>query len=105
MPLDMQRALCGACGQAVYRVGQDSPWLTLFARPGETAACQAVADGRHLPCPQGHKPGEHDASCMPPADPDNADLRLLRAIYGLCPLCDRTDQHGHPYGPPPGRPG
>ena len=43
-----------------------------------------------------HQPGDHDASCMPPADPNNPELRLLRAIYGLCSLCDRTEDHTHP---------
>lgn len=42
-----------------------------------------------------HRPGDHDATCVPPAAPDDAALSLLRAIYGLCPLCDNTDEHGH----------
>jgi hypothetical protein len=46
-------------------------------------------------CSQGHRYGEHDASCIAPADPDDPELRLLRAIFGLCPLCDRTDDHRH----------
>jgi hypothetical protein len=46
-------------------------------------------------CSQGHRPGEHDITCCPPADPDDAATRLLRAIYGLCSLCDRTEPHGH----------
>lgn len=42
-----------------------------------------------------HVPGEHDATCVPPADPTNPELRLLRAIFGLCPLCDKTENHNH----------
>jgi hypothetical protein len=49
-------------------------------------------------CTQGHADGEHDASCMPPADPSNPELRLIRAIFGLCAECDRTDMHGHAGG-------
>ena len=40
-----------------------------------------------------HSPGQHDATCMPPADPSNANLRLLRAIFGLCPNCNETAPH------------
>lgn len=29
------------------------------------------------------------------ADPGNKYLRLLRAVYGLCPDCDREDEHVH----------
>ena len=32
---------------------------------------------------------------MPPADPADREVRLLRAIYGLCPECDREDEHEH----------
>lgn len=39
-------------------------------------------------CTQDHEPGNHDASCMPPAEPGNPELRLLRAIFGLCPYCN-----------------
>lgn len=58
-----------------------------------------------------HQDGEHDAGCVPPADPGNPELRLLRAIFGLCGICDNQDQHhhtdeeyaaaisGHPYEP------
>lgn len=42
-----------------------------------------------------HRDGEHNQSCMPPADPGNPELRLLRAIFGLCADCDRTDEHEH----------
>lgn len=42
-----------------------------------------------------HQDGEHDASCCPPADPGNPELRLLRAIFGLCPICDVEAPHGH----------
>ena len=42
-----------------------------------------------------HGYGEHDATCMPPAEPGNAELRLLRAIFGLCPLCDKVEEHEH----------
>ena len=45
-----------------------------------------------------HQPGEHDITCVPPADPSDPALRLLRVIYGLCGLCDRTDEHEHPCG-------
>lgn len=30
---------------------------------------------------------------LPPADPDNPETRLLRAIFGACPDCDETDPH------------
>lgn len=39
-----------------------------------------------------HQPGQHSAACCPPAEPGNPELRLLRAIFGLC---DRTDKHDH----------
>ena len=42
-----------------------------------------------------HQDGQHDAGCLPPADPRNPELRLLRAIFGLCSLCDREDEHEH----------
>ena len=38
---------------------------------------------------------EHGASCLPPADPRDPELRLLRAIYGLCPICDVPEPHRH----------
>ena len=43
-----------------------------------------------------HVEGDHDASCMPPADPADTHLRLLRVIFGLCADCDRADDHEHP---------
>lgn len=43
-----------------------------------------------------HGDGEHDKSCTPPADPGNPELRLIRAIFGLCPDCDNPDDHEHP---------
>jgi hypothetical protein len=43
----------------------------------------------------GHGDGEHNQSCVPPADPAYLALRLLRAIYGLCPDCDNEDHHDH----------
>ena len=52
-----------------------------------------------------HRDGDHDPSCIPPAEPDNPELRLMRAIWGLCPDCDDTEEHEHPqrqenwYGP------
>jgi hypothetical protein len=44
---------------------------------------------------QKHVPGEHNASCAPPADPRNPELRLLRAIFGLCAFCDSPLPHEH----------
>jgi hypothetical protein len=44
-----------------------------------------------------HHDGDHDQSCMPPAEPMNGELRLLRAIFGLCGFCDRKDPHEHRY--------
>ncbi len=38
---------------------------------------------------------EHDASCIPPANPQDNDLRLLRAVYGLCPDCNKAGTHTH----------
>lgn len=52
-----------------------------------------------------HGYGEHDQSCTPPADPENQELRLIRALWGLCPDCDRTDEHEHPDGHDPDHPG
>jgi hypothetical protein len=46
-------------------------------------------------CTKFHKDGEHDQSCMPPANPNNPELRLMRAIWGLCPYCDNTEEHNH----------
>lgn len=42
-----------------------------------------------------HQDGDHGIECMPPADPAWPELRLLRAIYGLCPNCDIEDEHEH----------
>lgn len=42
-----------------------------------------------------HKPGDHDITCMPPAEPRNPELRLLRAIYGLCPDHDACTPDMH----------
>jgi hypothetical protein len=42
-----------------------------------------------------HQPGEHDRTCMPAAEPDNPELRLLRVIFGMCPYCDNPDEHEH----------
>jgi hypothetical protein len=42
-------------------------------------------------CTQDHRPGHHDRSCLPPADPKNPELRLLRAIFGACPDCDHPE--------------
>lgn len=42
-----------------------------------------------------HQDSEHDASCLPPADRNSPELRLIRAIWGLCGACDRTDDHDH----------
>lgn len=46
-------------------------------------------------CTKGHGYGQHDASCMPPADPANPELRLIRAIFGLCPECNNRGLHVH----------
>ena len=35
---------------------------------------------------------------LTPADPADAQLRLLRILHGLCPLCDRTEHHAHGTG-------
>jgi hypothetical protein len=32
---------------------------------------------------------------VPAPRPRHPETRLLRAIYGLCPDCDRTDEHSH----------
>ena len=42
-----------------------------------------------------HQDGEHDPACAPPADPGNPELRLYRAIWGLCPDCDKAEDHEH----------
>lgn len=42
-----------------------------------------------------HRDGEHSVDCIPPAEPDNPELRLIRAIWGLCPECDLTEPHVH----------
>lgn len=46
-----------------------------------------------------HADGEHTADCVPPADPANPELRLIRAIWGLCSYCNRTDEHEHTEDP------
>jgi GNAT superfamily N-acetyltransferase len=43
-----------------------------------------------------HGYGEHDQFCMPPADPRSPEIRMIRAIWGLCAWCNRTDMHDHP---------
>lgn len=55
----------------------------------------------------GHKMGDHDQACVPAAVPGNPELRLFRAIMGLCPDCNRTEEHEHPdgYDPDPDHPG
>lgn len=46
-------------------------------------------------CTKGCEPGMHDMSCMPAADATDPELRLLRAIFGLCPICDSMHEHEH----------
>ena len=46
-------------------------------------------------CTKFHRDGEHDQSCIPPAEPKNKELRLIRAIWGLCPDCDNKEEHEH----------
>jgi hypothetical protein len=46
-------------------------------------------------CGKGHRQDQHTAACIPAADPRDKDLRLIRAVFGLCPDCDRTDVHSH----------
>jgi hypothetical protein len=53
------------------------------------------ARGKSYCTNKSHGYGEHDASCCPPADPRDPELRLIRAIFGLCSLCDVTDPHSH----------
>jgi hypothetical protein len=83
------------------RLGQ---LLARLARRGEIE--RGIRDGKRIyravmrPCSQGHQPGQQDVSCCPPADPADAPTRLLRAIYGLCPDCDRTEPHSHGEPPP-----
>lgn len=80
-------------------MGITTAFLEDWYRSGHTNMFEYAREwvARHKTyCTRGHQPGEHDASCMPPADPANPELRLLRAIYGLCSLCDRTDEHEHP---------
>jgi hypothetical protein len=68
-------------------------------RETEMAPTPEPIEGRHpgayctVPA---HRNGEHDQDCVPPADPGNQELRLIRAIWGLCALCDRKDEHDHP---------
>jgi hypothetical protein len=47
-------------------------------------------------CTKGHGLGQHHVDCIPPADPNDLELRLIRVIFGLCPDCDMTDYHEHP---------
>jgi hypothetical protein len=49
-----------------------------------------------------HRPGQHDRTCVPAPDPGNPELKLLRAIYGLCPYCDNEQEHEHRDTPEPG---
>lgn len=60
-----------------------------------TQAAEAVLSAPVMCTNPEHQPGEHGASCVPPADPAIPALRLLRAIYGLCIYCDRADDHDH----------
>lgn len=69
-----------------------SPVLGPHLPPG----ARITPDGRLVYCTvPAHQDGEHDPSCTPPADPRNPELRLIRAIFGLCGTCDRTDDHDH----------
>lgn len=54
----------------------------------------ARAPGAYCTVPE-HQDGEHSAACLPPADPGNPELRLIRAIWGLCSICDETTEHEH----------
>lgn len=36
-----------------------------------------------------------DGSEMPAADPSDPEVRLLRAVFGLCPDCDSKEPHSH----------
>lgn len=43
----------------------------------------------------GHREGDHNRECTPPANPGNPELRLMRAIYGLCPYCNHDADGSH----------
>jgi hypothetical protein len=42
-----------------------------------------------------HGYGEHDRMCVPPADPTNPNIRMIRVLWGLCGYCNDTDDHTH----------
>lgn len=53
-------------------------------------------DGSPIYCTNPRHTGKkHDVNCIPPADPTIPELRLVRAIYGLCPDCDNPWPHIH----------
>lgn len=43
----------------------------------------------------GHQPGEHTQECVPPANPDVPEIRLIRALHGLCPDHDTCPPGAH----------
>lgn len=62
--------------------------------------CPEGFTGRHkMSCPEARKRYEQERDEIPDADPANKELRLLRAIYGLCPDCDIREKHSHDSNP------
>lgn len=70
--------------------------MTLFIRDGGWVSGPMMLPQRptlkRLYCQRKHPHGSH---CLPKADPGDLTLCAVRAMFDLCPLCDRPDHHLH----------
>lgn len=75
--------------------------MSVYDIDPDTGLTRERMAGDNLPEPRvfctvkGHKDGQHSKACVPAADPNDAHLRLFRAIIGLCPICDNPEEHEH----------
>lgn len=86
---------CNHCG---HDFGHDFGHASPGTRPGDTPCMDCQPPGRVFCTDPSHRPGQHNAECLPPADPADPELRLMRAIFGLCGLCKETEPHEHDPG-------
>jgi hypothetical protein len=74
-------------------------WIP-YPEPGELQQCGTCRSTFAVTTDT--RTGEKAALPVPRADPASSPVRLMRAIFGACPDCDRTDEHEHtPRAMPP----
>jgi hypothetical protein len=67
----------------------------LVPRRPDPAPASPASGAEPLEEPRDWEDGGYQPGDVPPPDPDSPETRLLRAIFGLCPECERTDPHYH----------